>query len=334
MRKVKKCLFLLLFLMGVTVITVAFSYMVRPVDGANEEIRNRITGFYAEPEDSLDVVVLGSSAVYRYIHNPLLWEQEQITSYNFGTPGLNIFMLEYLLDEVEKTQSPEVYIIDARKFVLTENADYKKNRFQQLVNNLKYSKTRCEMIDRLIKNPIERIYYYFDIMIYHDNWESLTWDSLEYADNERVHPTKGWDVVTSIKELDSVDRTEMDEEEPLSEVAEETLISLLEKCQEKDLQVLFLATPWKIGKTNQKQSNYMKGIVEQYGFDYLDLNRCADEIGMDYSKDFYNERHVNESGAVKVTKYVGEYLKENYDFDLEKTDEVKASWNQAVALWQ
>lgn len=331
MKLLKRISIALVFVIIGTLSLGAVSYMVRPVDGSNEEIRNRITGFYAEPDDSLDMVVLGSSAVYRYINNPLLWKEKGLTSYNFATPGLNIFMLEYLIDEIQKTQDPELYVIDARKFILTEDNDYKKNRFQQIVNNLKYSKTRIEMINRLIENPMERFYYYFDLMIYHDNWEKLTRDSLEYADNERENPTKGWDVVKSAKELEPVDVSSVTEKEPLSAVAEETLVQLLKKCKEEGINVLFLATPWQIGNTNQKQSNYMKEIVEEYGFDYLDMNLITAEIGIDFSVDFYNDRHVNAVGAEKVTKYFGEYLEENYDFQKNHTEETISSWD---AVWE
>lgn len=326
----KKLIGIVLFFLLAFGILVPISYMLRPVDNSNGEIRRRITGFYAEKEDSLNAVVLGSSAVYRYVNNPLLWEESQITSYNFAVPGLSIFTLENLIDEVEKTQSPELYIIDVRKFILTEDTDFKKRRFQQLVSNLKYSKNRCDLIDKMIENPLERIYYYFDIMIYHDNWEKLTKESLEYMDNERSHVLKGWSNIKSTESIGEVDVSDVTEEIPLSETAEQTLRSLLEKCKKEGKEVLMLATPWKISEENQKKSNYTKSLTEEYGYTYLDMNQCIQELEIDFSSDFYNKRHANAKGAKKVTEYLAVYLQEHCSFSKVEDEAVVESWNAAA----
>lgn len=330
MKLMKKLGVILLFLLLAFLILIPLSYMVRPVDSANGTVRERITGFYAEEEESLNAVIIGSSAVYRYVNNPLLWEESGITSYNFAVPGLSIYTLENMIDEVEKTQSPELYIIDARKFILTEDTDFNELRFQQVINNLKYSKNRFDLINRMIENPMDRIYYYFDVMVYHDNWSELTWDSLEYADNEREHDLKGWENVKSVKKINEVDVSSVTDEVQLSETAEETLRSLLEKCQKEGKEVLMLSTPWEISEERQKKSNAAKRITEEYGFSYLDMNLCAAELDLDFTTDFYNKRHSNAKGAKKVTEYLAEYLQENYSFTKKDKESVVESWTAAA----
>lgn len=330
MKLMKKIGGVFLFFLLAFLVLLPVSYMLRPVDHENGTIRKRITGFYAEEKESLNAVVLGSSAVYRYVNNPLLWEESGITSYNFAVPGLSIYTLENLIDEVEKTQSPELYLIDARKFILTEDTDYNKRRFQQLVSNLKYSKNRCDLINKMIENPLERIYYYFDIMIYHDNWAELTWDSLEYADNEREHALKGWTNVSWTEEIKEVDVTSVTETKNLSDTAEETLRSLLEKCQKEGKEVLMLATPWAISEEEQKKSNAVKEITEEYGFSYLDLNLCLEEMDIDFTTDFYNKKHANAKGAKKVTEYLSDYLQNHYTFVKKEEESVVESWTLAA----
>lgn len=331
MKHTKKLGGIFLFFLLAFLILLPVSYMLRPTDHANGTVRKRITGFYAEEKESLNAVVLGSSAVYRYVNNPLLWEESGITSYNFAVPGLSIYTLEYLMDEVEKTQSPELYIIDARKFILTEDTDYNKRRFQQLVSNLKYSKNRCDLINKMIENPLERIYYYFDIMIYHDNWTELTWDSLEYADNEREHELKGWNNVSWTKEVEAVDVTSVTEVTSLSDTAEETLRSLLEKCKKEGKEVLMLETPWAISEEKQKKSNAVKEITEEYGFSYLDMNLFLKEMDIDFTTDFYNKKHANARGAKKMTEYLSDYLQDHYSFTEKARESVVNSWTEAAA---
>lgn len=71
----------------------------------------------------MDVVVVGGSGVYRYVNNPHLWRSEGITSYNLGFSSLSIYLVEDLIDELSKTQSPEEVIVDARKFLSTETEE-------------------------------------------------------------------------------------------------------------------------------------------------------------------------------------------------------------------
>ena len=55
------------------------TYVLRPLD--RDFFRTKLTGFYAEEDESLDIVGLGSSALYRYVNAPLLW----------GTAGIYLF---------------------------------------------------------------------------------------------------------------------------------------------------------------------------------------------------------------------------------------------------
>ena len=240
--------------------------------------------------------------------------------------------MEYLIDEVLETQSPKLIILDARKFVLTENNKWKDDRFEQLVNSLNYSENRRKIIDRFIKDEEERTYWYFDILQYRDNWESLPDDAEEYADNKRISELKGWANNVAVKEISEIDVSDIEGEVPLSEAAEECLRNLMDKCKKEDIENLFLATPWKGNDDYQRESNYMKRIVEEEGFAYLDMNPLVDEIGIDCSTDFYNTRHVNSFGAKKVTAYLSKYLKENYTFTSEHSDEVKSSWDMAYQI--
>ena len=104
----------------------------------------------------------------------------------------------------------------------------------------------------------------------------------------------------------------------------------MEKCREEDLEVLFVISPFRITKDEQKKVNYMKRIVEEQGVRFLDCNRCVDDIGIDYDMDFYNRNHVNSIGAEKFSRYLGEYILENYDIDAAHSPEVTASWDKAA----
>ena len=61
------------FLAIAAVLLTLTTYVMRPTD--KDFFRARVAGFYAEDRDSLDVVGFGSSALYRYLNSPLLWDR-------------------------------------------------------------------------------------------------------------------------------------------------------------------------------------------------------------------------------------------------------------------
>ena len=309
----------------------SISYLLRPMQ--NDFYRKKVTGFYAEEKDTLDIVAFGSSALYRYLNTPYLWREFELTSYNVSTPSQSIHMVEDLIDEVLKTQSPQLIVVEARKFLMTDDKSDNSERFCFVHDNMKYSWNRIELINSVLDDWSERINAYFDIIVYHDGWENITIDNLLCMDNKNTHELKGWTNIDTVKKV-AVPKIKKDiEPSPIPEVSEEVVISLMEKCKKENIELLFVSTPWEINEKNQARSKYLEGLVEEYGFKFLDCNLYLEECELDFSRDFYNKRHTNLVGSEKVTKFVGNYIMENYNLDTEHSEEVTADWNEMLELY-
>ena len=90
-------------------------------------------------------------------------------------------------------------------------------------------------------------------------------------------------------------------EKPITEKSEKELREIIEKCKKENIQVLFVATPWQVTEEEHQKDNYIKRIVEEAGFRFLDGNYYAEEMGLEYNVDFYNPKHTNAIGAAKFT---------------------------------
>lgn len=331
MKIIKKILGTAVFLGIGIVLFVHVSYLLRPI--SNDFFRNKFTGFYAEEEQSLDIVAIGSSALYRYLNTPYLWENFEITSYNLATASQSIFAIEDLIDEINKTQSPKLLIIETRKFFGSENKNVNSERFPMVYNNMKYSWNRFQLINSLIDDWSDRLTAYFDIITYHDSWEELSPENLKYIDNEEEHALKGWNNISSVTELDPIDTDYSEEKLAIPEEAEDALISIMEKCKKENIQVLFVSTPYAIPEDRQKMNNYMAELIEKNGFYFLDCNKYTEDMGLDYKKDFYNSKHANLWGSEKVTQFIGEYIQENYSISTEHTQEITDDWNDMLETY-
>lgn len=96
-----------------------------------------------------------------------------------------------------------------------------------------------------------------------------------------------------------------------------------------------MVTPTDFTYDEQKMCNYMKDYVESYGYHFLDMNAYREEIGIDFSTDFYDGGgHTNSLGSGKCTAFLEEYLIETFDLPDKRGQSAYASWDKAYAEWQ
>ena len=98
------------------VLLIAVSYMVR----TNGDVKDRFSGFYAEKDDTLDIVMVGSSPVFPYSVAPKLWGETGIAMYPLSSNMQRPVAMKYLVEEAEKSQSPALYIFEMRMFTIED----------------------------------------------------------------------------------------------------------------------------------------------------------------------------------------------------------------------
>ena len=68
-------------------------------------------------------------------------------------------------------------------------------------------------------------------------------------------------------------------------------------------------------------------IADEYGVPYFDM--ITEDMFVNPYIDFFDEDHLNSSGAKKATRAIGEYLKSHYDLtDWREDEETAADWNK------
>ncbi len=323
--------FLVIFLL----ILVPVSYIVR----TNGDVKDRFSGFYAEKNDTLDIVMIGSSPVFPYYSAPKLWGESGIAMYPLSSNVQRPVAMKYLVQEAEKSQSPSLYIFEMRMYTfdeagLTENMAYTRG----VTDNMKYSLQRVKTIQAMVDKDDEegRLSYYIDIMKYHTNWKMLAlpseWKNFAY---HKKHPLKGFDIKDEVGPMEMPDCGGAAGTRKLPDGQEETLRDLLAFLQENGKEALFLVSPYGEGLEEQQMYNYMEEIVTSYGYRFLNMNNYYEEIGISFTDDFADYgSHTNVVGAVKCTDFLEAYLQEHYSFTDKRGDETYCSWDEAYTLWQ
>ena len=328
-QAVKAILFAVIFLFLLQSLT----YMLR----TNGDIKEIFIGFYAEPKDTIDVVMIGSSPVYPFYAAPKLWGEYGFTMYPLASNVQRPKAAVYLVEEALKTQSPELFVFELRMYTYEEGAMADNMAYARgVTDNLKYSWNRIRLINSLVPEISERYTYYFDIFKYHSNWKTLMLpDQYTAFWYERLHPLKGYVMHDEVIPGDGADYSAVSEQMAIPKEQEENLRALLVYLQEKDLNALFIVSPMVLDEDMQKKFNYMENIIASYGYDYLNLNNYYDELGIDFAMDYYDGgSHVNASGSEKCTAFLGNYLTEHYELTDKRSDEKYSTWNEAYIYWQ
>ena len=101
-------------------------------------------------------------------------------------------------------------------------------------------------------------------------------------------------------------------------------------CEKENIGLVLFKMPdmdWDI-----ERHNAIKNFATQHNLTYIDFNMkdMVEKIEFDYSKDCENDNHLNIYGAEKVTNYLGNYIKENYEIkDVRENEEYSYLKEQA-----
>lgn len=329
----------IVFVVAFIITLTALTYMVRP----EGDTKNRFMGFYAEPEDSIDVILIGSSPTYSSVVMPQLYGEFGIRSFPLASNVQRPVAGAYLVREAEKTQDPDLYMFEMRMYTGTEESFTMNMGYtREVTDNMKYSFNRIATINAMVTDEANssdnlRYTYYFDIFKYHTNWISLVngsqWRSFDFT---VLDPYKGYKITDKVGPAEKTVIPEDISAVPIDPDQEMALMNLLDLMDEMGKPALFYLAPYAETPEEASKFAYIKEIVTSRGYDFLDMNEYTDEIGIDFSCDFSDYGiHTNAAGAQKCTAFVGSYLRSHYDLPDRRDDKLRdTSWDEAYKNWQ
>lgn len=263
-------------------------------------------GFLAEPENTIDVLVLGDSELYSCLIPLVIWEEHGITSYTCGTSDQKLYQTESFLRRAFETQSPQVVMLET-------NILYRD-----------YSTT-----DR-IPHFFEEL---FPLIRYHDRWKQLTVSDLtDPVRFTQLQRDKGYMHLEEILPAD--DSEYMLPSEELAPIASKNIRhveNILSFCRERGVRLVLFSSP-STANWDYMRHNSVEQLAEELGVPYIDTNLMPEEIPIDWQKDTRDHGdHMNYTGARKVSQYMGQYLADMALFEDKRTWESYTPWNVALA---
>lgn len=167
--------------------------------------------------------------------------------------------------------------------------------------------------------------YIFPIIKYHSAWNSLN-NKKEWLDSEFQMRARGYSLLKGQKTTTSANKfnqrfynetAKYDTSTlPLTTVSEKYFKDFLDECKKhSETKIVFCRFPHCIDDKGYERfcrANEAERIIKENGFDFINLERCYDKIGIDLNQDFYNIDHMNVYGQEKLTKYLGNIFCSEY----------------------
>lgn len=331
----------------VVVLTAALLGVITPILERKSSYR-KYADFFNEDKD-IDVLFMGSSHIMNAVFPMELYKDYGITSYNFGGHSNQLATTYWVMENALDYKQPKVVVVDG--YLLSEQIKRStQSRFLHLsfdAFRLTPTKFRavCDLYndpnqssavepedaekdegDR-VNPPLTFTELLWDYTIYHSRWNELGRNDFApegFAD-------KGAELRTGF--MAPGENIKISHEDTLSEntVAMDYLCKIIEECQSRNIEVLLTYMPYPDTGVGQREANTIYSIAEKYNVRYINF---MEENVVDYNCDLYDEKHLNPSGARKITDYMGVYLKANYDLADRRNDDSYRDWTENYEVYR
>jgi hypothetical protein len=287
-----------------------------------------VTKFYELEDNTVDVLVLGSSHAFEDVNTGTLWKEYGMASYILAGSLQPLWNTYYYLKEALKTQTPEVIILEG--YLLTYAQDYVDDS-TVIKNNYGLHMSLDKLNSLKVSVPKERrMEFLLEYEQYHTRYTELgSADFLPNQNNRLYDDWKGFGCNMITTPFESPDVSGIKDKTPLSEKTEKYYRMIMELAQEYHIPIVVVISPY-AGISDWEQRLYNTGseIAAEYQVPFVNFNFYADEMGIDYATDAAEEAHLNYRGNQKYSAYLGNYLKENYEISDRRGDGKYDSWKR------
>lgn len=333
----------LIFTIIFCLIFAGFSNLFTPKADANTEVMSAMVtkAYLAEERDTIDVLFLGNSNMYRAFNPIQLWQEQGITSCDIGMPGSNTVELYRKAVDFMKYQKPKMIVVetdcmfdgvnvfDANGNLIVSKSTKIESKVKERMDAYKNS------FDNLDDAIMSGISYRWPLMKYKYRWKRIK--SRDFTDEKGKYKFVAKGYVNGVeKKPFKYGATYMGVNDgstaDISSNSDIYIKKLNELCKANDCQLVLVSVP--CGKYwNWQKHNAAQKFADENNIKFLDFNVETQLIPEFSWKNCSRDggTHINGKGAKYVTHAMGRYLVEQCDMKPSNlTAKQKAAWNKDV----
>ena len=307
------------------VLFITYSFVAQTLKLKHHDGIRPMENYYALPEDTVDVLFLGSSHAGMNIDPGALWDEKGIASYICWGSVQPMWSTYYYLQECLKTQRPRLVVMDT--YVATMDMEY--SDYEAMVKSLLGMRLSREKLEAIaVAAPPQ---YRADVLLgfptYHYRYSDLTSADFEYYFWQKDSSLPRLISSDDVHPFEIMDTQSVTGSDPLHEKEREYLLKIIECCRERELPLLLIAAPYEIPEREQRRLNAVGEIARENGLVFLNFNESYREVGIDPQRDYVDPGHLNNAGIAKYSGYLAEYLDAHYDLP-DRREDPGHIWNR------
>lgn len=197
-----------------------------------------IRAFDLIEDDTLDVIIYGSSRAWKGCDTRVMCNEYNLNAYNYGCNWQAINTIKLFLEDSLRTQNPKIVCIELG---LVSNIEEDTNMDGQIYYTKVMSnfEGKRNYLKQCFGSDIKRyVSYYIPLVMFHDNWINVNYENFLFQGPGRWLETKGYCVSTKVTECTIPDYNTFSQSE-LNEDSVEVLKSIVEICHEKNIDIIF-----------------------------------------------------------------------------------------------
>lgn len=281
-------------------------------------------GFYDLDKDSVDVLFLGSSHGVTSFCPQEVYNQYGITSYNLSSDQQGLVTSYYWLKEALRYQTPKAVVLECYfcfPYIADEPLNTDESYTRKAIDFMRWSPVKAEAVRTIcdIDANQDAWSYYLPHLRYHERWLWDKPDRNDYTYREMAGHSelKGYSPLHFYlgEKGEGFEPHNMEEAAGYAQMAPlmlEYLDKINELCRENEISLILTITP--AVSANIEMCNAVRAYADREGCTFISFNEQNIYRQMDYQMDMDNcdDGHPNIWGAVKVSRYIGGVLKEQF----------------------
>lgn len=287
--------------------------------------------YLCEPDDSIDVLFLGSSYAYCDWNPEIMYSAGGLTGYVMAgseqTPSITYWYLRQAL----KTQSPQAVVMEGTSFFFEMYQNYTQINLGYMPRGINRARAIFDAAE-----PDKRLGLFFDLYFYHDRWKELSGEDITKCFTPaRADANKGYTRVDKTCDLSNGPYLR----EPSADKSAyakhlDAFSKIAQLCRDENIKLIVTINP-----------TYSRCAPEVYAqlasdlaaidpeAEFADLSNSFAEIGLDPETDMYDAGHLNFSGACKFSEWMGQFLLDRGCTPREQSAENRAAWDDGAQYW-
>ncbi|MEF9919525.1 MAG: hypothetical protein RR945_01655 [Erysipelotrichaceae bacterium] len=308
----KVCLKVVSILLIVILLLFSFSNYFRPNKLARpSDMTSKVDGFYELEDNSMDVLLFGTSHMFYSFNPSILWKNTGLNSYIFAGECQQIEITLQFMKEAIRTQNPSLIVLDV--FGLSNSIESCRTEGSSKVNteDLKLNRNKIDAIETYDDEVGKNV---FDIYKYHNRLFSMQQKDFKNGMLKFDNTNFGYALAYPYNQYDSnyvyVENNQIIEPD---EAKLNALNEIIELCKGNQIELLLVKTPYYASEDDAQIYKYMENYAFDKDISYVNFNQMYDEINYHFDYDG-STWHANVIGALKITNYLSDYIVSNYEF--------------------